>query len=96
MTTELTLQVPLSLLISLERKAMGQGVSLEALCLSLLSDNQLEAEATTFVDPQFYPHLNLIDMRSELQKVIESSLPTEEIQRRVRKLEFQISRRYIK
>ena len=96
MTTELTLQVPLSLLTSLERKAIGQGVSLETLCLTLLSEEESTQEEDTLVDPRFYSYLNHNTMREEVQKVIQSSLPQDEVQRRINKLEFQITRRYIK
>jgi hypothetical protein len=93
MTEELSLQVPLSLLFSLNKQATRQGVSLEALCLSLLSESSDEGD---LIDPSFYPSLNHGILRSEIAKVIESSLPQEEIKRRVNHLEFQISRRYIR
>jgi hypothetical protein len=93
MLKELTLLVPGSLLSSLEEQAKERGVSLEALCLSLLSG---EKQEETLVDPAFYASLNLDTMRKEVRKVIESDLPTEETRRRVNQLEFQISRRYIR
>jgi hypothetical protein len=93
MLKELTLLVPGSLLSSLEEQAKERGVSLEALCLSLLSG---EKQEETLVDPAFYASLNLDVMRKEVRKVIESDLPTEETRRRVNQLEFQISRRYIR
>jgi hypothetical protein len=93
MLKELTLLVPGSLLSSLNEQAIEQGVSLEMLCLSLLSG---EKQEETLVDPAFYASLNLDVMRKEVRKVIESGLPTEETRRRVNQLEFQISRRYIR
>jgi hypothetical protein len=93
MLKELTLLVPGSLLSSLNEQAIEQGVSLEMLCLSLLSG---EKQEETLVDPSFYASLNLDVMRKEVRKVIESGLPTEETRRRVNQLEFQISRRYIR
>ena len=93
MLKELTLLVPGSLLSSLNEQAIEQGISLEMLCLSLLSG---EKQEETLVDPAFYASLNLDVMRKEVRKVIESGLPTEETRRRVNQLEFQISRRYIR
>ena len=93
MLEELTLLVPGSLLSSLNEQAIERGVSLEALCLSLLSG---EKQEETLVDPAFYASLNLDVMRKEVRKVIESDLPAEETRRRVNQLEFQISRRYIR
>jgi hypothetical protein len=93
MLKELTLLVPGSLLSSLNEQAIEQGVSLEMLCLSLLSG---EKQEETLVDPSFYASLNLDVMRKEVRKVIESGLPPEETRRRVNQLEFQISRRYIR
>jgi hypothetical protein len=93
MLKELTLLVPGSLLSSLNEQAIERGVSLEALCLSLLSG---EKQEETLVDPAFYASLNLDVMRNEVKKLIESDLPSEETRRRVNQLEFQISRRYIR
>jgi hypothetical protein len=93
MLEELTLLVPGSLLSSLNNQAIERGVSLETLCLSLLSE---EKQEETLMDPSFYASLNLNIMRKEVQKVIESGLPPEEIRSRVNRLEFQISRRYIR
>ena len=93
MTRELNLNVPDSLLFSLERKALEQGTSLEALCLSLLSGTK---QGETLVDPDYYSSLSHSEMRQEVRKVIESGLPREEARRRVNQLEFQISRRYIR
>ena len=93
MYKELTLLVPDSLFSSLEQQAKEQGVSLETLCFSLLSGQKQEE---TLVDPDYYASLGHDAMRNEIRKVIESSLPSEETRRRVNKLEFQISRRYIR
>ena len=93
MNTELKLQVPDSLLFSLERQAREHGLTLEELCLSRLSGDKLEG---TLVDPQYYQSLNLELLRSELRKVIESDLPKEEVRKRINGIEFQISRRYIR
>lgn len=93
MYTELKLQVPDSLLFSLERQAREHGLSLEELCLSRLSGDLLEG---TLVDPQYYGSLSHDLLREELRKVIESTLPQEEIRKRINRLESQISRRYIR
>ena len=93
MNRELNLSVPSSLLFSLERKALEQGISLEVLCLSLLSGTK---QGETLVDPDYYSSLSHDEMRKEVRKVIESGLPREESRRRVNRLEFQISRRYIR
>jgi hypothetical protein len=93
MTRELNLNIPDSLLFSLERKALEQGISLEVLCLSLLSSTK---QGETLVDPDYYSSLSHGEMRLEVRKVIESGLPREEARRRVNQLEFQISRRYIR
>jgi hypothetical protein len=93
MTRELNLNIPDSLLFSLERKAIEQGTSLEVLCLSLLSGTK---QGETLVDPDYYSSLSHSEMRQEVRKVIESGLPREEARRRVNQLEFQISRRYIR
>lgn len=93
MTKELNLLVPNSLFSHLEQQALEQGVSLEALCLSLL-EGQKQRE--TLVDPSFYASLGHDAMRQEVRRVIESGLPPEETRRRVNQLEFQISRRYIR
>jgi hypothetical protein len=93
MTRELNLNVPDSLLFSLERKALEQGVSLEALCLFLLSGTK---QGEALVDPDYYSSLSHSEMRLEVRKVIESELPREEARRRVNQLEFQISKRYIR
>jgi hypothetical protein len=91
MNKELTLLIPDSLLLQLELRAREQGVSTETLCLSLLSGVKQEED---LVDPSYYRSLSHTHMRQEVNKVIESSLPAEEIRRRLNNLEFEISRRY--
>ena len=93
MDRELNFIVPGSLLLSLERQAIEQGVSFDVLCLSLLSGKKL---GETLVEPDYYSSLSHTEMRSEIRKVIESGLPREEVRRRVNQLEFQISKRYIR
>ena len=91
MNKELTLLIPDSLLLQLELRAREQGVSVETLCLSLLPGVKQEED---LVDPSYYRSLSHTGMRQEVNKVIESSLPSEEIRRRLNNLEFEISRRY--
>jgi hypothetical protein len=93
MYRELNLRLPDSLLFKLERQAEEQGVSLEALCVSLLSGENDEGD---LVDPNYYQSLNLDVLRKEIRRVIESELSKEEVRKRVNALEFQISRRYIR
>lgn len=93
MYRDLNLRLPDSLLFKLERQAEAQGVSLEALCVSLLSGENDEGD---LVDPNYYQSLNLDVLRKEIRKVIESELSKEEVRKRVNALEFQISRRYIR
>ena len=93
MNRDLNLSIPDSLLFSLERKALEQGVSLEALCLSLLSGENNEG---SLIDPNYYQSLDLVVLRKEIRKVIESVLSPTEVKKRVNALEFQISRRYIR
>ena len=93
MHRELNLQIPDSLLFRLERQAEEQGVSLEALCLSLLSGENNEG---SLIDPSYYQSVNLDILRKEIRRVIESGLSKEEVRKRVNALEFQISRRYIR
>lgn len=90
---EIKLRLPGSLYLSLEQRAIEQGVSLEALCLSLLSGQKLE---DSLINPDFYASLDLNEMRSELRKVIASDLPRDEMRRRTNRLEFEMSRRYIR
>lgn len=93
MLRELNLQLPETLFFFLERKALEQGVSLEALCLSLLSGKKQEGN---LIDPAYYSSLSHTEMREEIRKVIESGLARDEVRSRVNKLEVQISRRYIR
>lgn len=93
MDTELKLQVPDSLLFSLERQAREHGLSLDELCLSLLSGDKLERG---LVDPRYYQSLSLEFLREEIRKVIESDLTKDEVRKRINQLETQISRRYIR
>lgn len=93
MYRDLNLQLPEALYSHLELQAKEQGVSLEALCFSLLSGQKSE---TTLVDPVFYESMTLEVLRTEIRKVIESSLSKEEVRKRINAIEFQISRRYIR
>lgn len=93
MYRDLNLQIPDSLFQVLEIKAKEQGVSFEALCLSLLSEENDEKD---LVEPRYYESLNLEVLRKEIHKVIESALPKEEVRKRLNAIEFQISRRYIR
>ena len=93
MYRDLNLRLPDSLLFQLERQAEEQGVSLEALCVSLLSGENNEGG---LVDPSYYQSLNLDVLRKEVRRVIESDLSPSEVKKRVNALEFQISRRYIR
>jgi hypothetical protein len=93
MHRELNIRIPDSLFFQLEIKAEEQGVSLEALCTSLLSGENNEG---CLVDISYYESLNLDVLRKEIRKVIESDLSKEEVRKRVNALEFQISRRYIR
>ena len=93
MYRDLNLKIPEALFFHLELQAEEQGVSLEALCFSLLSNQKQEA---SLVDPAYYQSLTLDVLRKEIPKVIESDLNKEEVRKRVNALEFQISRRYIR
>lgn len=93
MDTELKLQVPDSLLFSLERRAREHGLTLDQLCLSLLSGDKLER---ALVEPRYYQSLSLEFLREEIRKVIESDLAKDEVRKRINQLETQISRRYIR
>ena len=92
MFRDLNLRIPEALLFQLEEQAEEQGVSVESLCFSLLSGQKQES----LVDPTYYPSLTLEVLRSEVRKVIESSLPPEETRKRVNSIEFHIYRRYIR
>lgn len=93
MYRDLNLRIPESLYAKLDQKATEHGVSLETLCFSLLSGQEQD---TTLVDPSFYESMTLEVLRSEIRKVIESNLPSQEVRKRVNALEFHISRRYIR
>lgn len=86
MTKEINLQVPDSLFNSLEEKANRQGVSIEALCLSLLGDQGV------LIEPVLYSSMSNGELRDEIKKVLQSDLPKEEVRKRVRTLEVQITR----
>lgn len=88
MTKEINLLVPNSLFLTLETKAKGQGVSIEALCLSLLKGEKEEV----LVDPVLYSSLANSELKSEIHKVLKSDLPKEEIKKRVKTLEVTITR----
>lgn len=85
MNKELKLQIPDSLHSTLAKKAENQGVSIEALCLSML-------QAELLVEPSLYGSLPNGQIRLEIKRVIESDLPPEEVRKRVRQLETQITR----
>lgn len=93
MNQELILVLSDSLLSFLNNKAEEQGVSVEALCASILEERKQEEG---LVEPVFYQSLTHEDMRREIRKVIKSALPSQEIRRRVNHLELQMSRRYIR
>ena len=93
MYRDLSLRIPEALFFNLETQAEEQGVSLEALCFSLLSGQKQE---TSLVEPSYYQSMTLDILRKEVRKVIESELSAEEVRKRVNALEFQISRRYIR
>jgi hypothetical protein len=93
MYRDLSLRIPEALFFKLETLAEEQGVSLEALCFSLLSGQKQE---TSLVEPSYYQSMTLDILRKEVRKVIESELSAEEVRKRVNALEFQISRRYIR
>jgi len=86
MNKELKLQIPDSLFSSLSQKANQRGVSLEALCVSLLGEEQI------LIEPSLYKSLANGEIRTEMQKLMQSKLPKEEVNNRVRKLENQILR----
>lgn len=88
MTKEIKLQLSDSLFTFLSKKAKGQGVSIEALCLSLIS----ERESESLSDPVLYKSLSNQDLKEEMQMVMKSSLSSEEKRKRVRNLESEITR----
>jgi hypothetical protein len=91
MTKDINLQVPDSLHERLLTEAKEQGVSLEALCLSLLEMSP-KRESSTLVEPSMYPYLANGELRSEILKVLQSDLSKEEVKRRVHRLKTQIVR----
>ena len=86
MNKDLKLQIPDSLFSSLTQKANQQGVSLETLCLSLLEEEQI------LIEPSLYKSLGNGEIRAEMQKLIQSKLPKEEVEKRIRRLEAQTLR----
>ena len=93
MYEELNLLLPGSLLQKLELQAAEQSISLDLLCLRLLSGQDREE---TLVDPDFYGSLTYNQVKTEIRNVMESALPMDEAKRRVRNLEFQVRKRYIR
>jgi len=86
MTTEIKLLLPNSLVESLAQKAKNQGVSLEALCASLLE------EKNALTDPTIYSSLSNQDIKLEMKKIMSSDLGKEEKNRRIKILEHQVLR----
>lgn len=89
MVKEIKLQISDTLLSKLELNAERQGVSLEALCLSLLKKQDSEG----LTDLNTYYSLSGFEVKQEIEKVKQSSLPREEIRKRVRLLENATLRR---
>ena len=85
MNKEIKLQIPDSLYPILTKRAKERGVSIEALCLSML-------ERGTLVEPVLYQSLSNGQIRLEIEKVMESDLSPEEVRKRIRQLEVQITR----
>jgi hypothetical protein len=83
---ELNLQLPDSLYSQLSQRAKERGVSLEALCLSILGGDSL-------IDPSLYTSLSTGQVREEMQKLVESNLPKAEVRKRINQLEQQVKRR---
>jgi len=92
MGKDLHLKIPEDLFYELMQQANDQGVSLDALCFSLLSGQKQDS---SLIDPVFYESVAMESLRSEIRKVIESDLTKEEVRKRVNAIEFQISRRYM-
>lgn len=90
MTKELNLRLPDSLFSLLSQKSKEQGVSIEALCISLLAQN--EKEKLTLVEPALYSFMGNGELREEIQRVLQSELPPDEMKRRVQGLKLQIAR----
>ena len=93
MYEELNLLLPGSLLQKLELQAAEQGISLDLLCLRLLSEQNQEEKLT---NPEFYGSLTYNQTKTEIRNVMESDLPLSEAKRRVKNLEFHVNRRYIR
>lgn len=93
MYRDLNLKIPETLYNYLEEQAKEHGVSLDTLCFTLLSGQK---QNDSLVDPSFYESMTLEVLRGEIRKVIESSLPSPEVRKRVNALEFHISKRYIR
>ena len=91
-TRDLNLSIPTTLLFSLETRAANLGVSIESLCLSLLSEEEREK---SLIEPDFYSTLNHSSLRDEIRVVITSALPMQDIKRRVNQLQTLITKRYI-
>jgi hypothetical protein len=67
MYRDLNLRIPEALFFHLERQAEEQGVSLEALCFSLLSGEKTES----LMDPTYYQSMNLDVLRREIRTALE-------------------------
>ena len=89
---EVKLQLPTSLFNSLDQKAKEQGVSFEALCLSLLNQDG----SAPLAEPNFYDSMSLLQVRDEVNKVLLSQLPQREKRTRINRLELMMSRRYLR
>jgi len=92
MHTELTLLIPDSLLLQLELRARTKGTSIEDLCVELLSVGN--KDDVNLIDPAFYSVLSHDRIRTEINRVVESSLEPGEIRTRLNKLTIQLSRMY--
>lgn len=91
MAKEINLQLSDSLFSALSEKANAQGVSIEALCLSILTKED-KLPGFTLVEPGLYSYMPHGDLRSEIQRVLQSNLPEAEAKRRVQSLKLQIAR----
>lgn len=80
MDREIKLQVSESFFQQLSERAMRQGASLDAFCLSLLSVEE------DLLDPKLYRTLSKEDMKIEKAKIMRSKLPTQDINKRLRNL----------
>lgn len=91
-TRDLNLNIPATLLFSLEKRAANLGIPIESLCLSLLSAEEGEE---SLIEPDFYSTLTHSSLRDEIRVVIKSALPIQDIKRRVNQLQALITKRYI-